>query len=263
MRFRSLATRTDMIFPSFEGEILDRGEYWVVRTPSIPTFYWGNTLLFRQPPGPGDEIRWPDLFAEEIGRPPAVRHQTFGWDSPQGELGSAEAFVPLGFSMMQDSVLAASTPHPPPRLAEGIEVRPLLTGAEWELAVENQVFCRDPVHEEADYRIFKKAEMARYQRMARAGLGAWFGAFLEGRLVADLGLFRSAELGRYQNVETGPDYRRRGFAATLVYQAGIQAKRDLGVETLVIVAEADSPADRLYRSVGFRPVERQAGLERW
>jgi hypothetical protein len=29
------------------------------------------------------------------------------------------------------------------------------------------------------------------------------------------------------------------------------------------VADADSPAERLYRSVGFLPVERAVALERW
>lgn len=261
--FRSLAARTDLSFPAFEGEIIDRGEYWVVRTPSIPTFYWGNFLMFRDPPRPGDQARWPELFADEIGRPPEVNHQTFGWDSPQGELGSAQSFVPLGFTIVQDSVLATTSPHPPPRPAEGLDVRPLQTDDEWSLAFENQVLCRDPVHDESGYRTFKLAEMGRYRRMAEAGLGAWYGAFREGRLAADLGIYRTGEIGRYQNVGTAPGFRRRGIAATLVYQAGIQSMLSLGIETLVIVAGAESPADRLYRSVGFQPVERQAGLERW
>src|SRR3990172_2123003 len=84
MNPRSLAWRTDLIFPRFDCEILDRGRYLVIRTPSNPTFYWGNFLLFDRPPAPGDDERWPRLFAEEIGAPPRVRHQAFGWDSPEG-----------------------------------------------------------------------------------------------------------------------------------------------------------------------------------
>lgn len=263
MRLRSLANRTDLIFPAFEGQILDRGAYLVVRTPSVPTFYWGNFLLFRDPPAEGDQLRWPRLFAEEIGRPPEVAHQTFGWDSPEGERGSAEGFLPLGFRLLESVVLATSAPHEPPRVSDEIEVRPLHNDGDWQQAVENQVRCRDDGHDEAGYRRFKQDEMARYRRMAEAGLGEWFGAFLGDQLVADLGVYRSGDLGRYQTVETHPSFRRRGFAAALVYRAARHALEHMEVGTLVIVADSGSSAERLYRSVGFLPVEKQLGLERW
>lgn len=81
MQLQSLGYRTDLIFPAFEGEILDRGTYLVIRTPTNPSFHWGNFLLFAEPPQPGDFQRWRDLFAREIGTPPQVQHQTFGWDT--------------------------------------------------------------------------------------------------------------------------------------------------------------------------------------
>ncbi len=37
----------------------------------------------------------------------------------------------------------------------------------------------------------------------------------------------------------------------------------MGVGTLVLVADAGSPAERLYRSVGFLPSEQEVALERW
>jgi hypothetical protein len=39
MKVQSLGYRTDLIFPTFEGQITDRGDYLVIRTPSNPTFY--------------------------------------------------------------------------------------------------------------------------------------------------------------------------------------------------------------------------------
>ena len=58
VHIKSLGYQTDLIFPAFEGEIADRGDYVVVRTPSNPTFYWGNFLLFSNPPGQGDFVKW-------------------------------------------------------------------------------------------------------------------------------------------------------------------------------------------------------------
>ena len=263
MILRSLAWRTDLIFPSFDGEIVDRGRYLVIRTPSNPTFYWGNFLLFDRPPAAGDEERWPRLFAKEIGAPPLVRHQTFGWDSPEGDPGAAQDFVTRGFRLIHSSVLTAATVTPPPHFASQIVVRPLETDDDWRQATENQILSREAGHDEAGYRVFKLAEMRRYRKMALARRGAWFGAFLGGTLVADLGIYHLSKLGRFQLVETHPEHRRQGYAGTLVYQAARHALGQMGVETLVLVADADSPAERLYCSVGFLPVEREVGLERW
>jgi ribosomal protein S18 acetylase RimI-like enzyme len=260
---RSLAWRTDLIFPAFDGEILDRGRYLVIRTPSNPTFYWGNFLLFDRPPAPGDEERWPDLFAEEIGAPPRIRHQAFGWDSSEGDAGTAEAFVRLGFRLDNSSVLTASAVTPPPRFLERAVVRTLESDGDWHQAIENQIRCREPEHDEAGYRIFKEAQMARYRRMSQAGLGDWYGTFVNGVLVADLGVYRTGDLGRFQSVETHPEHRRRGYAGSLVYRAARHALERWGLETLVLVADADSPAERLYRSVGFQPTEQAVALERW
>jgi GNAT superfamily N-acetyltransferase len=263
MELRSLGYQTDLIFPAFEGEILDRGSYLVIRTPSNPTFYWGNFLLFASPPGEGDFERWRDIFSFEIGSFPEVRHQTFGWDTTDDEIGAAALFIEAGFHLDRSVVLTGKGPLPPARSATGVDFRPLRTDSDWEQAVENQVVCREPVFAEAGYREFRKRDMQRYRSMASANLGTWFGAFYDGRLIADLGVFHHREIGRYQSVQTHPDYRRRGIAGTLVYEAGRYAIRQFGLEKLVIVAEADSTPSRLYQSLGFRQTEYQLGLSWW
>ncbi|MCJ7536463.1 MAG: GNAT family N-acetyltransferase, partial [Anaerolineales bacterium] len=68
------------------------------------------------------------------------------------------------------------------------------------------------------------------------------------------------ELARYQSVGTHPNFRRRGIAGTLVHKAALYAFDHHNVETLVIVAEADSPAQRLYQSIGFKFAEYQMGV---
>jgi ribosomal protein S18 acetylase RimI-like enzyme len=260
---KSLGYRTDLIFPAFDGEILDRGSYLVVRTPSNPTFYWGNFLLFERPSGEGDYDRWRELFAREIGIPPAINHITFGWDTVRGEEGEAAPFLAGGFRLARSTVLAARRLRPPAHAAAGLAVRPLASDGDWARAVENQVATREPEHAEGGYRIFRERAMARYRAMAEQGLGGWFGGFLGDRLVADLGIFRSDKLGRCQSVETLPEFRRRGYAGTLVFEASAYAMDRYGLDTLVIVAETDSAAGRLYRSLGFAEAERQMGLEKW
>ena len=105
--------------------------------------------------------------------------------------------------------------------------------------------------------------MARYRKMSRSGHGDWYGAFIEGKLVADLGLYHQDGTGRFQDVETNPHFRRRGIARTMIVEASRQAKEKYNLHTLVIVAEEDSGPAGLYTSLGFDLAEKQLGLEWW
>lgn len=106
-------------------------------------------------------------------------------------------------------------------------------------------------------------KMERYRAMARKGLGAWFGAFLGGQLVGDLGMFVEGDIGRFQSVGTYPDFRRRGVCGTLVFHAAVHALEKMQVQTLVMVADLHYHAARIYESVGFAAAERQTGLTWW
>ena len=137
MQIQSLGYRTDLFFPTFDGQIMDRGNYLVIRTPSNPTFYWGNFLLFPQPPGDGDLEVWRNLFAQEIGIPPDTEHQVFGWDSPDGELGVIQPFTEAGFRLDRNVVLTSRQPRNSNNSLDYVRIRSLKTEADWEQAVED------------------------------------------------------------------------------------------------------------------------------
>jgi ribosomal protein S18 acetylase RimI-like enzyme len=263
MEIRSLGYRTDLIFPRFDGQILDRGSYLVIRTPTNPTYYWGNFLLFADPPGQGDLDHWKAVFAREIGAPPQVGHFAFGWDTVDGETGMVQPFLDEGFNLNQSVVLTARRVNCPPKYNQEVVIRPLTEDWEWLQAEYNQVACRQAGHSLEAFQGFKRDQMRRFRRMTHTGLGQWFGAFLENRLVADLGVFADRAVGRFQDVGTHPDYRRRGICGTLVHQASRYAFEKMQVETLVMVADENYFAARIYESVGFQPRERQVGLEWW
>jgi ribosomal protein S18 acetylase RimI-like enzyme len=260
---RSLGYRTDLIFPRYDGELTDRGDYIIVRTPSNPTFYWGNFLLFRNPPAAGDDQRWRSLFEQEFGRPPVTTHEAYGWDSPEGERGLVTPFLDSGFDLVVSRVLFARRVIPPDRSVPGVTFRILETEEDWQRAVDLQTLTRPEGHAEAGHRAFRQRQMERYRAMQADGRGQWFGAFAGDQLVADLGLFREDDLARFQSVETHPDFRRRGIAGWLVYEASRAMLADQPQVTLVMVADDGSSAERLYRSVGFEPREYQMGLELW
>jgi ribosomal protein S18 acetylase RimI-like enzyme len=263
LKIHSLGYRTDLFFPAFDGIITDRGDYLVIQTPSNPDFYWGNFLLFSHPPKEDDFKSWRELFAKEMGAPPQTKHQVFGWDSSDGELGVIRPFTQAGFRMVQSVVLISQTPCPPNHLNNEVAICALQTDSDWQQAVVNQVACREAEFSESNYLQFKKPQMERYRRMEAAGKGHWYGAFIGSQLVADLGIFHQEGLGRYQSVGTHPDHRQRGIAATLVYEAGRLAIAEHKLHTLVIVAEEDSSPARIYQSAGFEVKEKEVGLEWW
>lgn len=262
MRLRSLGYRTDLIFPRYEGEILDRNDYLVVRTPKNPGFYWGNFLLFDHPPTEGDLGRWEELFRREIGGPPETGHLAIGWDSTTGEPGRIVPFIEAGYHREENITLTAERLTPPSRRNGDIHVRPLVSDADWEAALENQIACFLEDYEPVSYREYRTGAMSRYRAMVEAGLGIWYGAFLGDTPVGDLGVFvdETQTLGRFQAVATHPDFRRRGICSTLVATAGQDAQERFGVSQLVIAADPGYHAVRIYESLGFSPTERQIGV---
>lgn len=263
MKVQSLGHRTDLFFPEFDGEVIDRGDYLVILTPSNPTYHWGNYLLFPCPPGPNDLRRWKNLFDEEIRARQPAEHYAFGWDTIAGEQGQVQPFLAEGFSITETVVLTTTQVQPPPKTNQQVSIRPIATDDDWEQATQNQIICRPPEYGLPGFEIFKRAQMARYRRMTQTGFGAWFGAFLGERLVADLGVFTREEIGRFQQVETHPDFRRRGICGTLVYQASRYAFEQMGASTLVMAADEHYHAARIYESVGFQPREHQVQLYWW
>lgn len=262
---RALGFRTDLALRVRMGTLLEeRGTYTVVRTPANPSFWWGNFLLLHGLPEPGSLKEWLARFREAH---PDARHVALGVDTADGEVVAVAEWETAGFRVYRDTVLTAprTTAPAPPRL-DGVTLRPLVSDADWGQALDLRlaVNAADPDgHEETGYRTFATRKLAALRAAGEAGHGAYLGAFGGGQMLAGLGVYDAGGgVARYQNVETHPDARGRGLAGNLVYHAGEWAREKLAAHTLVIVADPDYHAQRLYERVGFRPTETQLGFER-
>lgn len=254
---RSLLAATDIDVLPHTSIVADRGDYVLVRTPTNPTYHWGNFLMWRRPPTTGDRARWEAAFLEEFGESRESRHVSLCWDVP-GEDGEAFAeFVDVGYAADRGVALVARPDElvDHPRSNREVEVRwldPDADAALWDAVVELQVATREPGHPEQYHRQFVTARMQDRRARFRDGDGAWFVALLaDGTVAASCGVVVTDGRARYQAVDTAVDHRRRGIASRLVVDAGRHAVERFGATLLVIGADADYHALPLYESLGF------------
>ena len=270
---RSLVWATSLDVLPLDRIVEQRDGYLVVRSPSNPEHYWGNLLLFGDPPAAGDASRWERLLEAEFADQPRVRHHTFAWDRVDGALGRArEEFAGRGYELEQDIGLIAEARRvrSHPRENRDVVVRTLdpAAGADdrwWDAVLELQVAGRDERHDEAQYRTFSRTRLEDLRTLFRVGHGAWYVASYPGsrEVVATCGVVVTADRARFQAVETAAAYRRRGICSRLLVEAARHATETHGAQHFVIVADPGYHALGLYESLGFERRERVCGACRW
>ncbi|HEU5035487.1 MAG TPA: GNAT family N-acetyltransferase [Nocardioides sp.] len=257
MDIPSLAFRTDLALARLAGsEVEDHGEYVAVRTQDNPGYYWGNYLLLPHAPSAEELPAWEETFVRTF---PQCRHRAYGVATAGGAREDLAAFAAAGLEVDASSVMTATEVHAPPRPNRDATYRPLADDDDWDQQVELWLAST----EEGATRDFVVAKVAAERRMVEAGQGAWWGAFDGGRLLSSMGLFAASPgLARFQQVQTHPDARGRGLAGTLVHRVSRYGFDELGAHTLVMVADPDYLAIRIYRSVGFEDTETQLQAQR-
>jgi GNAT superfamily N-acetyltransferase len=256
---RSLGYRTDLMIRLLEGSrVDDHGDYLAIRSPHNPTYWWGNFLLLSAPPALGQADDALTTFAAEF---PEAKHVALGMDVTEISAVDVSALVAEGLRLIRSAVLTATAVHEPPRPNLGATYRELAGDEDWRQAAELRALISEG--EPGSEPDFLAARITAERSLTEAGHGSWFGAFADGQLVAQLGLITDRSgIARFQNVETHPGWRRKGLAGTLVWRAGQHGIDSLAARTLVIAADPEYIAIRVYRSVGFIDAETQIGFER-
>jgi ribosomal protein S18 acetylase RimI-like enzyme len=267
---RSLVLATDIDVLAIDRTVTRRDGYLVVRSPSNPAFWFGNFLVFDDPPGPGDSARWERLFEREFADEPGVRHRTVRWDRTDGDAdASIGEFTRRGYDLESTVGLVAEpgelVAHP--RANQEVEIRPLdpTTGGPdeplWASVVEIQVAGRDSRTREDDYREFSETRQAELRALFQMGRGTWYVALTPaGEVAASCGVVATGDRGRFQAVDTAEHHRRRGICSRLVVDAAAHAAAVHSLRSLVIAADADYHALGLYESLGFTRRERISSL---
>ncbi len=258
---RSLGLATDLL--ALEGiSVVERHpDRLVVRTPGQPDFWSGNMLVLLGAPGdPEAEVA---RFHADF---PEARHLSIAWDVPGLDPEPLRApWAALGAEVEVDVVLARDGPPPPVPVPTGYSLRELDPRSDRDWAESVGVALAVGIgegHEAASHLPYLRRRTEGRRRQAASGRLRWWGAFRGNELAAQMGLAEGVvdgrPLARFQHVDTHPDHRRRGLCAALLAHVGRAARSP----TLVILAEPEGDAGRIYRRAGFAPVERVVSIQR-
>ena len=239
---------TDLAILEYSGSLVEnRGDHLLVRTPDNPDFHWGNCLFVTDEDAVDDADRWVGTFTSAFPEATWVAIGLIRMPDDQG------AWVVQGLDLELDDVLTTRTLPRQTPLPEGYTVR-RLSGQDWKRSVARSTAENDRTHEHdpESFERFAQGQAQARRALSERDVGAWFGAFADGMLIAELGIVRCGPTARYQSVGTDDEHRRRGLASHLL---GVAARwaADRGCDRWVIVTEATNPPGRVYRSLGFEP----------
>ena len=239
---------TDLAVLEHSGSIVeDHEDHLVVRTPRNPDFHWGNCLFVTEEDTVDDAGRWVSTFRSAF---PEATWVAIGLTRMPDD---QDAWVAQGLDLELDDVLTTRTVPRQTPLPEGYTVR-RLSGQDWAQSVARSVAENDRTqeHDPKSFERFAQRQAQARRALSQRDIGAWFGAFADGTLIADLGIVRCGATARYQSVGTDEDHRGHGLASHLLGVAA-QWAADGGCDRWVIVTGATNPAGRVYRSLGFEP----------
>jgi len=224
----------------------------VVRTPidggfleqtrSRPDFKNGNRIILDAAPEPADYPGWlatfKELFAWRADSSPAVITWYERHDPRPDEQIDHRIEQTVG-------LLAPLVPPDPPRPAR-LQSATVDSGDLWEAlaSLAERVYPEHPNFSRwrtSTRRELQNREFGRMRVLLDEG----------GTPVSACGAFARNGVARFSGVMTDPNYRQRGCVSYLI-AATLRDQRDL-TGRIVIVAEAGSSAERLYRHMGFDP----------
>ena len=249
---KSLEFATDLMVQDGQTEIQIFDDRFVQRTPKEPNFWFGNRVVFFEPPKSADK-----LIAQFHADIPEAKHICISWDIPNLSIQSVkDVFESTGLRLEQGDVLALRRELKRADVPEGINIRPMISASDWQQseAIGRADLLKNGAPEAGLDTFLKNKTTARQEQIAK-GLGQWFGAFDGDTLAGDMGIFNDDQLIRYQSVQTHEAYRRRGICSALLCVCLDWAKSRAPEALPVIVANADTDAGRLYRRAGFALAE--------
>lgn len=260
-----LALQSEYVVSHLNCQITETELFSILKTPSVPNYYFGNLLSLKVPLHRFTRQQWREHFVKAFADSPKVDHETYTWvrgDETENEVVLKE-FKADNFRYDETHILTQKRSDfvLPDNLNSDYQYRILETDNDWQQWTEIEIQEKIHEHSEASLRVYLKGKEDNYRAMQQRDLGYFLGAFQGARLVGFAGLYHLEKLGRFQNVHVESDHRNQNVAKTIL--AKLITEVPESVETLVIHADEHYHATRLYQSLGFSVYERVCDLFWW
>ena len=174
------------------------------------------------------------------------------WDDPATKVDPTQAALGEAFVVRSADVMVFDGAATEADVPKGVSIRQIEEDG-WDavLALQLAIAEEEGFDLEPHEAFLRRRNRAR-RALVAAGRAAWFGAFEHDRLAGQLGMVTGEGMARFQAVETAAEQRRRGIASALLDHArGWALARDPAAQ-VVILADTDGAASRLYVARGFR-----------
>lgn len=258
----SIGLKSEFLFFDHISIIYPKNEYVVVKTPRNPKYISANFLLFKNAPNPDDIELWPRLFQKEFLNNPNIKHIKLVWDDITINENVIDGFLKNNFELEHYRSLIATGLLTADKINQNICVR-ILNENDWEEVVQDQMLFRPTELSEDYYREFSKQLMDDYRSIILLNKSIWFGAYIGSQMIGSVGLLWSNTMVAFQRVLIKPEFRMHGACKTMLHYVAAWISNSLKDRTLVILAEKDSIAEKIYTNLGFKVKEELLAFYRY
>lgn len=262
MTINCLAHYTNLAYAEYLGTVEENDDYFLIKRKDRPGFFWGNYILLKGKKKNLNLEKAIQVFGSEFGSFEDTGYVAITFDIDPFPSDVATQFERGGFGVLRNKVLATGEIKKPTKIRSDLVVRSLESESDWLQYLDVHLDKEWPYGEESQQRDFLNDEISDFKKIIDLGKGKRFGAFQGTRLVGDLGVFWKDGHVRFNNVATHPEYRRQGVCTTLVYSVSSELLRD-GFKKLVMEADQDYHAAKIYENLGFKHVETVTFFEKY
>lgn len=261
MKIESLGLKTDIMISSLECEMHYEEQYAYMKTPKRGDYYWGNFLITQAQINSQAEL---DALINVYKRHFDTHGKfiTIAFDNPMGDIGRLSIFKNNDFDIYTNLVMQLNK--------EDWKAKNDLNENYTFKVIKTKDYIMDlvAVHHDPDWRYgpgqdeFLAGKFEALIKLEENGVGQRYVLMDYDKIIADLGIYHQNRLARFNDVVTHKDYRNQGLCYTLVNKASEYIFNNSDVETLVMQADENYFAHKIYRKVGFEKTEKLISIEK-
>lgn len=258
-KMQNLGFLTDFKLLGADSEIIEYADYFLVKTPSNPTFIDGNCMVLKTLELLQDKVKLEAVFKAHFKMATQKHHLSFKlMDNLSEDLLKNYLKDKYLYDRLAVMTYVQSNISAPVYDENKWVIRPFLSELDWEKWAENEIKERPTIFSKASFQGYLIGRMEVYKQLNKQGFGNFYGVFQEEDLLSSAGLYIFDGIGRFQQVRTIEHARRQGMCNALIQS--IYKSNETKMKAAVIVADEAYHALKLYEGLGFRSKQNQYDL---